>query len=190
MTTIELVALSAETFTPPSKMPGGAARRRRCGAGRGRRRRARGAARAGDDVVERLRELGRVRVLERQDVDLALAGLRDVDALDELEDAQVRALGRDDDERVRAIVGDDLRDVEVSAAPARRAVARAAAAPSGRRRGAAPPPLTSKSSLMRFSTSLAERVVDRLDQDLIAARADVDLLEDLHHAPDVRARCR
>ena len=51
-------------------------------------------------LVERLRELDRVGVLQRQDVDLALAGLRDVEPLDELEDAQVRALGRDDDEEL------------------------------------------------------------------------------------------
>ena len=48
------------------------------------------------------------RVLQRKDVDLALAGLRHVEALDQLEDAQVGALGGDDDERVAAVVGDDL----------------------------------------------------------------------------------
>ena len=72
-----------------------------------------------------------VRVLERQDVDLALARLRDVEALDELEDAQVRALGRDDDERVGAIVGDDL---------ARRAARRRRRRPRRRASPASPAP--------------------------------------------------
>ena len=133
--------------------------RRRCGAGRRAAAAAAGAGalRAGDDVGERLRELRRVRVLERQDVDLALARLRHVDALDELEDAQVRALGRDDDERVRAIVGDDLRDVEI-AADRRRRRAVVEPPPAFGAEGAPPPPplLMSKSSLMRFSTSLAD----------------------------------
>ena len=68
VTTIELVALSALTLTPDSKIverrgPGLAAGGSAGPAGRC----------AGDDLVERLGELDGVRVLERQDVDLSLA---------------------------------------------------------------------------------------------------------------------
>ena len=56
----------------------------------------------------------------------------DRDTLDQLEHAQIRALGADDDERVRAVVRDDLRDVELTGA---RRTDRAATA--ARLRGAA-----------------------------------------------------
>ena len=141
--------------------------------------------RAGDDVGEGLGELGGVRVLQRQDVDLALAGLRDVDAFDQLEDAQVRALGGDDDERVRAIVGHDLRDVQIADGGRDR---RAGAAGLARRGRAAGGSTLDVEQLVDALLDVARgRVVHRLDEDLIAARADVDLLEDLHHPADVRA---
>ena len=92
VTTIEFVALSALTLTPDSKM-------RRAARPPGFGRRAAGWPRPRrHDLVERLRELDGVRVLQQQDVDLALARVRDVEPLDELEDAQVRALGADDDD--------------------------------------------------------------------------------------------
>ena len=130
--TIELVALSALTFTPPSKMP--LAGRRRL---HGSRRRARRAARSAQPPTRRTAPVMiSLSVFVRstasacwsgEDVDLALARLRHVDPLDDLEHPQVRALGRHDDQRVRAIVGDDLRDVEVArrrAPPAARSTCR------------------------------------------------------------------
>ena len=66
---------------------------------------------SGDDLVQRLRQLGRVGVLEREDVDLPFSGLRQVETLDEVEDAHIGPLGADDDDGVRPVVSDDLRDV-------------------------------------------------------------------------------
>ena len=80
------------------------------------------------EVRERLRQLLGVRVLEEHDVDAALAARRDVELLDELEDALEALLVRDDDELVRPLVRDDLRDGDL---PPRRPAAGAGAAAAG-----------------------------------------------------------
>src|SRR6267154_2571283 len=77
-----------------------------------------GRARDGDarDGAQRRRQLVAVGVLAVIDVDAPVAALDgDVELLDEHEHARVRAIGGDDDELVRALVGDDLRDAELGA---------------------------------------------------------------------------
>ncbi len=142
------------------------------------------ALRAGDDVAKRLRELHRVGVLKRQDVDLPLAGLRHVEPLHQLEDAQVRLLGRHDDDGVRALVGHDLRDAIGAMRGAlgrrplrRRSVGRAAARA-----------LHVEQLVHALGDVGSRRVVDGLDEDLLAGAPHVDLLEQVHHPADVRAR--
>jgi hypothetical protein len=138
---MELVALSALTLTPASKMPLAAmppagargATGGRIGSG------------ARDDLVERLRQFHGVRVLERQHVDLALSGLRYVETLDDLEDAHVRAFGRHDHERVRAVIGNNLGDVQVTDADRGRSSTFLGG-----------PALTSKSSFTRLAISDAD----------------------------------
>src|SRR5207302_5907906 len=103
---------------------GARARRRACRAGaRTRRsRRARVPARLGatraarltaaaraaaEHRAERRRQLVALRVLQAEHVDAAFAAGRHVDTLDELEQAQVVRLGRDDDQLVVALVRED-----------------------------------------------------------------------------------
>src|SRR5262249_37065282 len=100
---------------------GGAGGGRRGAGGAGR---ARAEPRRAEDLVQRLREVFAARVLERQDMELAVARGLDVEALDELEHAHVVGLGGGDDERVAAVVGDD-------AGPARAAAAGCAALAAG-----------------------------------------------------------
>ncbi len=69
-----------------------------------------------------------------------------------------------------------------AAAPFSPGLAAAGAAP--------PPPLRSKTSFEARRDVRRDAVVNRLDPDLVAHPADVDVLEDAHHALDVRAGVR
>ena len=129
--------------------------------------------------VERRGELLGDRVLQRQHVDACRVSVAlRVEALQELEHPQVRVLGADDDERVRA-----------SSATTRVRPEPAVAAPGGCPARPGAPPI-SKSSLRRLAMSAAEPWCTGSIHMLLTGAADVDLLDDADHAPDLRRRCR
>src|SRR5262249_61757391 len=73
---------------------------------------------AGDERVERVAQLLGLGVVEVVDVDLSARLGVAVEAAHQGEDALVGALRADDNERVRALVGDDLRRGGAPAGPA------------------------------------------------------------------------
>ena len=135
---------------------------------------------ARDDLGQGLCQLDGVGVLQGEDVNLTLAALRNVESSNELENPEIRALGRDDDDRVAAFVGQDLRDVHVAAHRGR------TASRLGRRST-----LANVEHLRKASHDVGRAaVVNRLNPYLIADAAHVDVLQDPHHPLDVGSRVR
>jgi len=143
-------------------------------------------------------------------VDAAIPFEGDVEASDELEDADVGALRRQDDQAVGALIRKDLADPGTAASGAdggRVIVVRAPGPPPPGRRprpgasgravapgggaAAAPAAFPHRKDLGEPVGDLAGvRVVDRFDPDLLPGAGQVDGFQDPEHPPDVAARVR
>ena len=125
-----------------------------------------------EHLVQRRGHLLCDRVLQREHVNLpGLCRLR-VEALQHLDQAQVRVFGSDDDQGVRLVVGDDL----VQAVPLGRSARRS------RRCGG-------RAELEQLIHALGQLlgcpVVNWLNPHVLPGAADVDLFDDAHQAPNL-----